>query len=364
MKRRDAFKVLGAAALSAAISGNAFGKSSRTLKVLILGGTGFIGPHFVEDLAKNKHKVTLFNRGKRDPEAREGVEQLIGDRNGDINALKDRDWDVVIDNSGYTPKQVRATAELLKGHVKQYIFISSVAVYADFKTKGLDENSPLAVLADPTTNDVTGETYGGLKVLCEKVVEETYGKDATVIRPSYICGPGDHTDRFTYWPFRVSQGGEMLAPGKPGDPFQYIDVYDLSAFVVRCAENHIGGSFNLCNEPGSVTIGSLLDTSKKLTGADTKFVWASKEFLEANEIIGEKAKGNYVPIWQPGEGDDAGICLVKNAKAVKKGLKCRSLESTIKATLEWQKTRPADKQKLRAGLTPEMESQLLAKLKA
>lgn len=364
MKRRDVFQVLGAAALTAAIGGTAAAKSAKSLKVLILGGTGFIGPHFVHALTRNQHAVTLFNRGKRDPEAKEGVEQLLGDRNGDISALQGRDWDVVIDNSGYTPKQVRATAELLQGHVGRYLFISSVAVYADFKTRGLDENSPLAVLADPTTNDVTGETYGGLKVLCEKVVEQAYGRNATIIRPSYICGPGDHTDRFTYWPFRVSQGGEMLAPGKPGDPFQYIDVEDLSDFVVRCVEKSIGGAFNLCNAPGSVTIGSLLEASRKITGADTKFVWASREFLETNEIIGDKAKGNYMPIWQPGDGDEAGILFVKNQKAVKQGLRCRSLEDTIRATLAWQKTRPAEKQKLRAGLPPDREAELLAKLKA
>jgi 2'-hydroxyisoflavone reductase len=362
MKRRDAFKVLGAAALTAAIGGIATAKS-RTLKVLILGGTGFIGPHFVQALTRNQHQVSLFNRGKRDPEVKPGIEQLLGDRNGDIGALEGHDWDVVIDNSGYTPRQVRATADLLHGHVKRYIFISSIAVYADFKTRGLDENSPLAVLADPTTNDVTGETYGGLKVLCERVVEQAYGKNATIIRPSYICGPGDHTDRFTYWPFRVSQGGDMLAPGKPADPFQYIDVEDLSNFVVRCAEKNIGGAFNLCIEPGAVTMGSLLATSKKVTGADTRFVWASKQFLEANEIIGDKAKGNYLPIWQPEEGDEAGILLAKNAKAVKQGLKCRSLESTIKATLEWQKTRPEEKQQLKAGLSKEMEAELLGKLR-
>jgi 2'-hydroxyisoflavone reductase len=365
MKRRDVLRVLGAGALGAAIHAPLVAKPlPRSMRVLILGGTGFIGPHFVHAFTHHRHQVTLFNRGKRDPEAREGIEQLLGDRNGDLKSLEGRDWDVVIDNSGYTPRQVRATAELLKGHVGQYIFISSVAVYADFKTRGLHEDSPLARLADPATNDVTGETYGGLKVLCEEVVSEHFGRRATLIRPSYICGPGDHTDRFTYWPFRVSQGGEMLAPGKPGDPFQYIDVSDLSDFVRRCAENTIGGAFNLCNAPGEVTIGSLLETSKKITGADTKFVWASKEFLEQNEIIGEKAKGNYMPIWQPGDGEDAGILLVKNQKAVKKGLQCRSLENTIKATLDWQKTRPEDKQKLRAGLTVEMEKELLSRLKA
>jgi len=361
LNRRDAFKVLGASALGSSLIGEALAKA-KALKVLMLGGTGFIGPHFVRVLGEGGHTVTLFNRGKRDPEAKPGVEQLLGDRNGQIDALKGRDWDVVIDNSGYTPRQVRATAELLKGHVKQYVFISSVSVYADYKKAGIDEDYPLAKLADPTTDEVTGETYGGLKVLCEKVVEQTYGKNATNIRPSYIAGPGDHTDRFTYWPVRVSRGGEMLAPGEPGDPFQFIDVRDLADFVRRCVEKNIGGNYNLCNAQGSVTIGSLLDTSKKVTGADTRLRWASPEFLEKNEIIGEKAKGNYMPIWQSAKGEDAGICLCSNVRAAKKGLKNRPLEETVRDTLAWQKTRPEDKQKLKAGLTPEMEAELLGKL--
>jgi 2'-hydroxyisoflavone reductase len=357
--RRDVLKFSGAATV-AAIGIPAMAKA-KALKVLILGGTGFIGPHFVDVLGSAGHTVTLFNRGKRDTEAKSGIEQLLGDRNGQIDALKGRDWDLVIDNSGYTPKQVRATAELLKGHVKQYIFISSVAVYADFKKAGIDEDYPLKVLADPTVEEVTGETYGGLKVLCEKVVEQTYGKNACNIRPSYIAGPGDHTDRFTYWPFRVAKGGEMIAPGKPADPFQFIDVRDLANFMRTCAENGLSGAYNLCNAQGSVTIGSLLETSRKLTGADTRFRWVGKEFLEQNEIIGEKAKGNYMPIWQPGEGEDAGICLVSNGRAVRKGLKCRPLEETIRDTLAWQKGRPEDKQKLKAGLDPEQEKALLAK---
>ncbi len=362
LNRRDAFKVLGAAALSTAWGGAE--AKSKALKVLMLGGTGFIGPHFVDALTAGGHTITLFNRGKRDPDAKPGVEQLLGDRNGQIDALKGRDWDVVIDNSGYTPKQVRATAELLKGHVQQYLFISSVAVYADFKKAGIDEDYPLAVLKGTDMDTVTGESYGALKVLCEKVVEEVYGKNASIIRPSYIAGPGDHTDRFTYWPFRVSKGGEMLAPGGPADPFQFIDVRDLAAFVRLCVEKRVGGAYNLCNAQGSVNMGSLLDTSKKVTGADTRFTWASAEFLEKNEIIGDKAKGNYMPIWQSAAGEDAGICLVSNVRAAKKGLENRGLEQTIKDTLEWQRSRPEDKQKLKAGLTPEMEAELLAKLKA
>ena len=362
LKRRDVLKIVGASAI-AALAGRAHAKA-KALKVLILGGTGFIGPHFVRVLGDAGHTLTLFNRGKRDTEAKPGVEQLLGDRNGQIDALKGRDWDVVIDNSGYTPKQVKATADLLKGHVKQYIFISSVAVYADFKKKGIDEDYPLAKLKGDNTDEVTGESYGPLKVLCEQVVEAAYGKQATNIRPSYIAGPGDPTDRFTYWPWRVSRGGEMLAPGAPSDPFQFIDVRDLADFMRVCVEKGVSGAYNLCNPPGSVTMGSLLETSKKLTGADTKFVWASAEFLEKNDIIGEKAQGNYVPIWQSAESEDAGIVLCESKRAEKKGLKFRSLETTIKDTLEWQKGRPEDRQKLRAGLTVEQEADLLARLRA
>ena len=247
-KRRHALMVLGSATL-AAMAHPVFAKA-KTLKVLILGGTGFIGPHFIDALTAGGHKITLFNRGKRDPEVRPGIEQLLGDRNGEISSLKGHDWDVVIDNSGYTPSQVKATAELLKDHVRKYIFISSVAVYADFAKAGIDEDYKLAELKDPTSEVVNGETYGGLKVLCEKVVETTYGKRATLIRPTYIAGPGDHTDRFTYWPVRVSKGGEMLAPGTPSDPFQYIDVRDLAGFIRTCVEKDVNGKFNVCTPAG------------------------------------------------------------------------------------------------------------------
>jgi 2'-hydroxyisoflavone reductase len=360
--RRDALKFLGGATL--AMLANPVVAKSRPLKVLILGGTGFIGPHFVDALTAGGHKITLFNRGKRDPQVHPGVEQLLGDRDGQVDTLKGRDWDVVIDNSGYKPSQVKLTAGLLKGHVQQYIFISSISVYADFAKAGIDEDYKLAVLKEPTDEVVTGDTYGGLKVLCEKIVEETYGKAATIIRPTYIAGPGDHTDRFTYWPWRVSRGGEMLAPGTPSDPFQYIDVRDLADFIRVCVEKRVGGKYNLCGPQGAVTMGSLLEEARRVTQANTTFVWASPEFLTAQEIIGEKAKGNDLPIWAPPQGTEAGLLLVSPARAEKKGLKFRSLESTIRDTLAWQKSRPEDKQVLKAGLTMEKEAELLAKLHA
>ncbi len=360
INRREAFKLTGSAAL--ALLGAPSFANAKPQKVLILGGTGFIGPHFVDALIAGGHKITLFNRGKRDPEVREGIEQLLGDRNGQIDTLKGRDWDVCIDNSGYTPSQVKLSGELLKDHVRQYIFISSIAVYADFAKAGIDEDYKLEELKDPTTEVVSGETYGGLKVLCERVVEATYGNRGTIIRPTYIAGPGDHTDRFTYWPFRVSRGGQMLAPGTPSDPFQYIDVRDLAEFIRTCTENNVTGKYNLCGPQGAVTMGSLLEESKRITKANTTFAWASPEFLEAQEIIGEKAKGNFMPIWQAPKGDQAGLLLVSPGRAVKKGLKFRSLETTIRDTLAWQKTRPEDKQVLKAGLTMEREKELLGKL--
>jgi 2'-hydroxyisoflavone reductase len=362
LNRRDALKVL-SASVAAALVNPTYAKA-KAQKVLILGGTGFIGPHFVKALTDGGHTLTLFNRGKSDPQVDPGIEQLLGDRNGQIDALKGRDWDAVIDNSAYTPKQVKLTSDLLKGQVKQYILISSVAAYADFAKAGIDESYRLATLEDPTVEEVNGKTYGGLKVLCEKVVEDTFGQQATIIRPTYIAGPGDYTDRFTYWPVRVAKGGEMVAPGSPGDPYQFIDVRDVADFMRTCVEKRLTGRFNICNPPRSVTIGSLLETSKRVTGSDAKFVWASSEFIEAQQLISQDIFApSPFPLWHSPASGAAGMALVSPARAVKNGLKFRPLETTIRDTLAWQKTRPAEQQTLRNGLTPEKEAELLAKLR-
>jgi len=362
IKRRDALKFLGGATL-AALADPVFARS-KPLKVLILGGTGFIGPHFVNAFKAGGHTLTLFNRGKRDPEADPGIEQLIGDRNGQIDALKGRDWDAVIDNSAYTPKQVILTAELLEGHVKQYVLISSVAAYADFAKAGIDESYRLMKLDDPTVEEVNGQTYGGLKALCEQVAVDIFGKQATLIRPTYIAGPGDYTDRFTYWPVRVSKGGEMLVPGAPSDPFQIIDVRDLADFMRVVVEKNVTGAYNLCAQPRAVTMGSLLDTCKRVTGANTKFTWATPEFLEAQGLIGKDlfAPSGF-PLWSPTNSPYWAMPLISPARAVKKGLKFRSLETTIRDTLAWQATRPVENQTLRTGLKPDQEAAALEKLR-
>jgi nucleoside-diphosphate-sugar epimerase len=362
LNRRDAIKAAGSAVLAGSI-GPAFGNHTP-LKVLILGGTGFIGPHFVNALKSGGHTVTLFNRGKRDPDARQGVEQLLGDRNNDLKSLAGRDWDIVVDNSGYTPGQVQLSVDLLKPHSKHYVFISSIAVYDDFQDPPIAEDHKLAAIGNMSVDKLEGENYGPLKVLCEGVVEKGYGAHACIIRPTYIAGPGDTSDRFTYWPFRVAQGGTMLAPGTPNDPIQYIDVRDLADFVRACAEKQVAGRYNLCTPPRWATMGKLLEASKRVTGAKTTLEWADAGFL-----IEQKATepgmwaSQEIPIWAPPSGPSLGHGLVASARAEAKGLKFRPLETTIRETLAWQKDRPPEKQKLRSGLSPEREAELLAKLK-
>jgi 2'-hydroxyisoflavone reductase len=363
VNRREAAAMAGATMLAAL--GAQRTRAAAPARVLILGGTGFIGPHFVAALTAHGHNVTVFNRGRDPAKVPAGVAQITGDRNGQIDALKGHDWDVVIDNSGYTVRQVRLTADLFKGRIKQYIFISSISAYADLAVPNVDENYKLATVADPNTEVLTGGNYGGLKALCEKLVEETYGGDATIIRPTYIAGPGDTTDRFTYWPVRVARGGAMLAPGTAADPVQFIDVRDLADFVRHCVEHHVVGRYNVCDRPRAVTMGSLLEHSRRITGADTRFVWASVAFLTAQKVIGdEAADGNPLPIWNAAVGDDAGAALVSPARALSHGLQFRSLDQTIRDTLAWQKQRPAAQQTLKAGLSPEREAELLKKLGA
>lgn len=363
MNRRTAIKLASAAALTSSLIGTARA-NHQPKRVLILGGTGFIGPHFVKAFLDGGYQVTLFNRGKRDSAARTDVEQLLGDRDGKLEALQGRSWDAVIDDSAYFPRIARLSAELLKPRVKQYIFISSVAAYADLSKPGIDENSPRATLDDPKTEERSGKTYGPLKALCEDVINQVYGKHATIIRPTYIAGPGDYTDRFTYWPVRVAAGGEMLAPGTPADPIAYIDVRDLADFIRRCVDQQLVGPYNMVNPPGSATIGKLLDTSQKVTGANPTITWAPAAFLRAQGLIPDALISSPpIPIWDPPDGRNGGMGLVKCERAVAKGMKFRTMEQTIRDTLEWHKSRPAADQVLKAGLKPEREAELLKLLK-
>jgi len=353
MKRREILQLLAVAAVP--VFGQRAGAAAKPLRVLMLGGTGFIGPHTIAALRRGGHQITLFNNDKESAKKFPELESLFGDRDGKIEALSGRDWDVVIDNSGYVTRHVKLTADALQSRVGHYIFISSISAYADLSKPGIDEDYPLATLKDPGVEKVTEETYGGLKAACENVVRAAYGSRYTVIRPTYIAGPGDSTDRFTYWPVRVSQGGEMLAPGTSRDPVQFIDVRDLAEFIAACVEHRHTGNYNLCNPPRSVSMGQLLDSSRKISRADTKAVWVDEKFIDAQQF-----KGNEIPIWSPTQGKDAGAALVKSARAEAKGLKFRPLDVTVSETLAWHAARPPERrEKLRAGLTVDQERALL-----
>jgi 2'-hydroxyisoflavone reductase len=353
MNRREILQMLAAA--TATNFGQRALAAGISLRVLMLGGTGFIGPHTLAALGRGGHQITLFNNDQESSRKYPALESLFGDRDGKIEALKGRDWDVVIDNSGYVTRHVKLTADALKDRVGHYIFISSISAYADLAKPGIDEDYPLATLEDPNVEQVTGETYGGLKAACENAVGAVYGSRCTIIRPSYIVGPGDPTDRFTYWPARVARGGEMLAPGTSRDPVQFIDVRDLAEFIAACAQHRHAGNYNLCNPPRSVRMGQVLDSSRKITRADTKVVWVDAKFIE-----GQKFEGNEIPIWAPPEGESAGAALVDSARAVAKGLRFRPLNVTVSDTLAWHATRPVEqREKPRAGLAIDQERALL-----
>ncbi|HEX8699097.1 MAG TPA: SDR family oxidoreductase [Myxococcaceae bacterium] len=333
-------------------------------KILVLGGTGFLGPSFVTAAQARGHTLTLFNRGKTRPELFPNVEKLRGDRDPKkdegLKALQGRKWDLVLDNSGYYPRMVQASAEMLAPNVGQYIFISSISAYAGDETPNQDESAPTAKLADPTveTMGANYENYGGLKRLCEEAVEKALPGRATIIRPGYIVGTEDRTDRFTYWPVRYDQGGHMLAPGSPEDPIQIIDVRDLAEWLVLVAEGNLTGVFNATGpseKPWSM--GGVIATCKEVTGKDTKVTWVPADFLAKH---GESGDGS-IPIWLPPTGKTKGSHQHSNAKAVKAGLKFRPTSVTVKDTLAYFKSLPEDRRaKLRAGLKPEREAELLA----
>lgn len=330
--------------------------------MLILGGTGFLGPAVVEAAKARGFAVTLFNRGKTRPELFPGIEKLRGDRDpgkGEgLKALEGRAWDVVVDNSGYFPRVVRASAELLAPHVKQYIFISSVSVYADSSVIGGDEATPLATLADPTVEAMGKdfENYGGLKALCEQAAEKAMPGRVANVRPGYIVGPEDRSDRFTYWPVRVARGGEMLVPGTPNDPLQIIDVRDLAEWLVMLGASHTTGVFNAVGPGEPLTMGGVLDICKAVTGSAPSFTWVTSQFLK--DQPGEPVE---MPIWEVPEGKSKGMHTWSAARARAVGLKHRPVIETVKDTLSWFRTLPEERQqKMKAGLSKEREAELLA----
>jgi len=338
------------------------GKAVTPLRVLILGGTGFTGPCQVRYALSRGHKVTTFNRGKTHPgELPTEVEQLIGDRNGKLDALKGRQWDVVIDNPTTLPAWVRDAAQILKGNVERYVFISTISVYAD-TSNGVDETAPLAKYdgLDPYKETLEAmrasgyKTYGPLKALSEQEAEKWFPGKTLIIRPGLIVGPGDETDRFTYWPVRIDRGGEVLAPGNSNDPVQFIDARDLAEWTIRTVENREIGIYNATGPAKPLGIGKMLDEIKDALNSNAKFTWVPADFLKQQSV---EAWSN-MPVWA---GDELGLARTNINRALAKGLTFRPLTETARDTLAWFKSQPQDRQsKLRAGLAPEREAEVLA----
>jgi len=328
------------------------------LRILILGGTGWLGPNQVRAALSRGHEVTLFNRGQRDPGMFPELETLIGDRDDDLEALRGREWDVAIDNSATIPRWVRQSTEVLGDAVGAYVFVSSVGVYLPYLTAPLDENGPIGTTEDQTTEQVNGATYGALKALSEQVAREAYPDTYQVVRPGYIVGPGDPTDRFTYWPVRLARGGEMLAPGAPTDPIQQIDVRDLAAFMIDLVEQRASGTFNAVGPREPLTMGSFLDTVGEASGSDANLTWVDADYLEENGV-------SFVTYWAPPRGDYLGMHQIDGSKAFAHGLDPRPLAETTRDTLDWYRTLGEERRaELRSGLSAEREAELLAAYEA
>ena len=334
----------------------------KPLRILILGGTGFIGPYQVQYALSRGHKITTFNRGKTHKnELPEGVEQLIGDRNGQLDALKNRRWDVVIDNPTTLPAWVRDAAQILKDNVERYVFISTISVYGEVK-QGVDESAPLAKYEgqDPYKETLEAmkasgyKTYGPLKALSEKETEKWFPGKALIIRPGLIVGPHDETDRFTYWPVRIDRGGEVLAPGNPNDPVQFIDARDLAEWTIRMVENSETGIYNATGPAKPLGIGGMLDGIKEAEKSNANFAWLPYEFLKEQKV----QAWSDMPVWA---GDELDLSRTNINRALAKGLTFRPLADTARDTLAWFKSLPQDRQsKLRAGLIPEREAEVLS----
>jgi len=341
-------------------------RSDRPLRLLVLGGTAFLGPAVVDCALARGHEVTLFNRGRTNTHLYPDLEKLVGDRDGDLVALRGREWDVVLDTSGYYPKVVADAAGLLRDRVARYIFVSSISVYADFSQRGLDETSPVGtitadeVAAVDSVRKITGANYGPLKALCEQAAERALPGRTWVVRPGLICGPRDRSGRFTYWVARALRGGEVLAPDSPQTPTQLIDVRDLGEWIVRGAEQGTVGTFNATSPPEELTIGEMLTACREVAGSDARFTWVDCEFLAAHEV----QEWTDLPVWVDIAGPEAGHPYVVVQRALAAGLRFRPIRETVRGTLRWWQTlTEEDRERFglaRAGLRPEREAELLA----
>ena len=324
------------------------------MKLLILGGTQFLGRAIVDAALEAGHTLTLFNRGQSNPQLFANLELLRGDRDGKLDLLRGRKWDAVIDTCGYLPRLVRNSAELLANAVDHYTFISTISVYAEPVDPGIDESAPLATIEEGTIEDVTGETYGALKVLCEQAAHEAMNGRVLQVRAGLLVGPYDLTDRFTYWPHRLDRGGEVLAPGNPNAPVQFIDVRDIARWTISATETRLAGPFNVTGPSETVTMRDLLLTCRDVCGKEASLTWVTESFLLENDV----APFTELPLWLPQEAE--GMVRVNIQKARRKGLAYRLLAETVRDTLNWSHTRLANYE-WRNGLQPQRETALLEK---
>lgn len=334
--------------------------ADRKLKILVLGGTRFIGPHIVRYALERGHEITLFNRGRTNADLFPGLETIIGNRDPEIDAglsgLEGREWDAVIDTSAYVPRISGASAELLADRVGHYLFVSTICQYENWAEGGTGgtEERPRATLEDPTTEDVSTH-YCALKAYCERAVEAAMPGRVTQIRPGLIVGPRDHTDRFTYWPVRIDRGGEVLAPGKPSDLTQHIDVRDLARFMVHCVEQELAEAYNVVRNP--MPFGDMLSACVNTIESDAELTWVPADFLADNDVQAWRD----MPAWADSDSDMAGSLTWSADKALAAGLTIRPVEETIRDTLAWFRSLPQDRQDtLKAGISAEKEAAVLA----
>jgi 2'-hydroxyisoflavone reductase len=354
-------------------------KAATSLRILILGGTGFLGPACTESALARGHKVTHFNSGRteerrheagRPSAVPEGVETLYGNRDpnktaadrkneGKTGAPKDLDspkglsqlvgrkWDAVIDTSGYFPRMVKASAELLAPNVKQYVFISTISVYKDVSVPNFDETAAVATMADPTVEDMGKDysNYGGGKALCEKAAEQAMPGRVTNLRPGFMVGPRDTSGRFIYWPVRASLGGVMAVPGAPADPIQIIDVRDVADWIVRCLEQSVVGVYNVTGPAKTLTMQAMVESVRTGTGSQVEFVWMNNDFLDSHGV-----QDGQFPLYAPPTGQSAGLHRCNISKALERGLAFRPLPETAGATLKWYQSLPSATQ---AAIAPQ-----------
>lgn len=341
--------------------------ASGPMKLLILGGTAFLGPHFIRAALANGHTVTLFNRGKTNPGMFADLEQLRGDREkGELDALRGRTFDAVVDTSGYVPAHVEATAKLFAATAKHYQFISTISVYGSFgqRPDRIDETAATPDVPEDKAAEAAQVNeirkampfYGALKARCEAAAEAAMPGRVSNLRPGLIVGPGDGSDRFTWWPVRCDRGGDVLAPGDPDGHVQFVDGRDLAAFMLHCLEQNVVGVHNVTGFHGRVSMAEVLGACKCATATPASLVWVSEEFLAENKV----QPYMQMPLWIPREGRTVVDC----SRAIAAGLRFRPIADTVRDTLQWAKTERGDKPFARTGLPAEREAELLAKWRA